>query len=96
MSIGYYTKEEVIAKGYDPSTLTTKEIKGCEFYILIKDQMLEAESMMVTIRQRMQEIQNRCAHPFKVTKDRYDSDYDGIRYWKEFTCPDCNKFWTTL
>jgi len=43
-------------------------------------------------------LQEFCTHP-NVTK-KYDSDTGNYcksddRYWIEYTCPDCGKFWET-
>jgi len=47
--------------------------------------------------QKICELQEICQHPNVLKKHRGDTgnwDRGSDKYWIEFECPDCGKFWT--
>jgi predicted RNA-binding Zn-ribbon protein involved in translation (DUF1610 family) len=55
------------------------------------------EQKIQDLHKQLETLQNECTHAsvMKVNRaDRGNYDPSCDRYWVEFKCPDCGKFWT--
>jgi hypothetical protein len=58
---------------------------------------LRLEAMIKKYEDKLEALQEKCQHPDVVKRHKSDTgnwDRGQDCYWMEFSCPDCDKFWT--
>jgi hypothetical protein len=64
---------------------------------MIKNKYNQIQKKLKGIQSELDWLQKTCKHPtadakHKADRGNYDPSMD--RYWIEYSCPDCGKFWT--
>jgi hypothetical protein len=65
--------------------------------IMIKNKYNQIQKKLKSAQSELERLQGTCEHPNAEVKhkgDRGNYDPSMDRYWIEYNCPDCGKFWT--
>ena len=64
---------------------------------VIRETKTEYDLVISEVKGKIEALQDVCKHPNVTKVSRSDTgNYDPYedRYWKEYSCPDCDKRWT--
>lgn len=62
----------------------------------IRKRLLLLQGKLNKVYSEISDLRSECAHPNVIVTHHGDTGnycQADDRYWKEFTCPDCGKFW---
>jgi hypothetical protein len=63
----------------------------------IRKERVQIQKNILKWKNALKTLQDNCSHPnatkvYNSNTGNYDPSCDS--YWEEYTCPDCNKYWT--